>query len=152
MSHIIIGLHHHADDFISEAVSWFTHGRYSHAVLVSPCHSRVVESSGARKPQGVLSIPFEAWAISHPAYVLRKIPHPDPAAVWDQANTQVGKEYDWHYLWGWLARRNWQDPEKWVCHELIPWACQQAGHPVIEMDNAHWLTPDHLYRISQPLE
>jgi hypothetical protein len=95
---------------------------------------------------------IEVWSSTHHGYVLKKIPHPNPDAVWQHACSQVGKGYDWGYLFGWLLRRNWQDPEKWVCHELIPWSCQQAGHEIIEMNNPHFLTPDHLDRISLSLE
>ena len=152
MSHIIIGLHHAADDHISQLMAWFTHGRYSHVALVSPDGSEVIEASGMGKPKGVRAMSMEVWASRHPGFALRKIAHPFPDTVWQIATGQLGKGYDWNYLWGWLMRRLWQDPEKWVCHELIAWACQQAGHPIINMDNPQWLTPEHLYLISQPLE
>jgi uncharacterized protein YycO len=152
MSHIVIGLHHAADDRISQLMAWFTHGRYSHVALISPDGSEVIEASGMGQPKGVRAMSMEIWASRHPGFALRKIEHPFPDTVWQIATGQLGKGYDWNYLWGWLMRRLWQDPEKWVCHELIAWACQQAGHPIINMDNPQWLTPEHLYLISQPLE
>ena len=77
---------------------------------------------------------------------------PDAKTVWRLAETQADKPYDWGYLLGFLLRRNWQDQDKWVCHELIAWACQEAGHPIIDMTDAHFLTPDHLYRVTQPIK
>jgi uncharacterized protein YycO len=152
MSHIVIGLHHDPSDWISRVMAWLTHATYTHVALVAPDGSEVIEASAVGKPQGVRAMSMEVWTSKHPGFVLRKIEHPFPALVWQIATGQLGKGYDWNYLWGWLFRRLWQDPEKWVCHELIAWACQEAGHSILSMHAPHWLTPDHLDLISQPLE
>jgi len=150
-SHIVVGLHHMADDFISDAVTWFSHGLFSHIALLSPDGSEVIEASGFGKPSGVRVMSIEVWGSKHPDYVLRKIPHPNPTGVWDAACSQLGKGYDWLYLLGWLLRRNWHDISKWVCSELIEWACRQAGHSVFP-DNVSPMsvTPQSFYLISQP--
>jgi hypothetical protein len=152
VSHIVIALSHDPRDWISRVMAWLTHGRYTHVALVSGDGTEVIEASGMGKPEGVRMASFEVWTAKHPRYVLRKIPHPNPELVWRITTSRLGDGYDWAYLWGWLFRRNWQDSCKWVCHELIVWACEQAGHAIIEMDDAQWLTPEHLYLISQPLE
>jgi len=152
MSHIIIGLHHHADDRISQLMAWFSHARYTHVALISPDGSEVIEASGMGQPKGVRAMSMEVWASKHPGFVLRKIEHPFPDTVWQIATGQLGKGYDWNYLWGWLFRRNWQDPEKWVCSELIFDSCDKAGKAIVQMHASHWLTPDHLDLNSQPLE
>ena len=152
MSHIVLGLHHAADDFISKAMAWFTHGRYSHVALISPDGSEVIEASGMGQPKGVRAMSMEVWASRHPGFVLRKIEHPFPDTVWQIASSQIGKSYDWFFLWGFLFRRDWQDPEKWVCSELIIDSCTKAGHSILSLHAPHWLTPDHLDLISQSLE
>ena len=152
MSHIVLGFHHDENDWISRVMAWLTHATYTHVALVSPDGSEVIEASGVGKPQGVRAMSMEVWASKHPGFVLRKIPHGKPAEAYAAASAQIGARYDWSYLWGWLFRRNWQNPDKWVCHELIAWAADATGYPFINMDGAEWLTPQHLYLVSQPLE
>lgn len=152
MSHIVLAFSHDPRDWISRAMAWLTHGRYTHVALVSGDGSEVIESSGVGRPQGVRMASFAAWAARHPNYVLRKIHHQNPDLVWRIAASRLGDGYDWAYLCGWLFRRNWQDSCKWVCHELIVWACERAGRAIIDMDEAQWLTPEHLYLVSQPLD
>jgi uncharacterized protein YycO len=152
MSHNVIGLHHDNSDWISRLMAWLTHATYTHVALVAPDGSEVIEASGVGKPQGVRAMSMEVWASKHPRFVLRKIPHNNHELVWQIAFSQIGKGYDWSYLWGWLFRSNWQDTDKWTCNELIVWACEQAGQPCLTTDAPQWLTPEHLYLISQPLE
>jgi uncharacterized protein YycO len=153
MSHIIIGLHHAADDHISKAMAWFTHGRYSHVALISPDGSEVIEASGMGQPKGVRAMSMEVWASRHPGFALRKIEHPFPTLVWQIATGQLGKGYDWFFLLSYLARSDWQDEDKWVCSELIEWACRQAGHSVFPDGVSRIsVTPESLFLVSQPLE
>jgi uncharacterized protein YycO len=133
-------------------MAWLTHATYTHVALVAPDGSEVIEASAVGKPQGVRAMSMEVWASRHPGFVLRRIPHGDPEQAYIAASSKIGKAYDFGYLWGWLFRRNWQNLDRWVCHELIAWAAQETGDPFINMENAQWLTPEHLYLISQPLE
>ncbi len=133
-------------------IEWLTRGRWSHCMLMHPgMNRRYIESSGIAEPSGVYVREVDAY-IARGDWDFRMIPHPDPVAVWSAAFSQIGKPYDWMYLFGWVFRRNWQHKEKWVCHELIAWAAQETGHPIIDMNDSHWLTPQHLYLISKPLE
>lgn len=54
----------------------------------------------------------------------------------DSLFTQLDSKYDWSGLWGWVADRDWQDPSKWFCSELIAYALFQA-------DILKFLTPPH---------
>jgi hypothetical protein len=148
--YIIVGFSHDKKDFISRAIGWLTHGSYTHTVLFHPSQTQGIEASGMGKFKGVRNISLENF-MKKPNAVLRKIPHNDPYKVWDIAVSQLGKKYDWSYFLGWLLRSNIQNPDKWVCQELIVWAADKAGDPILVMDNSHWLTPYHLWLISKEL-
>jgi uncharacterized protein YycO len=140
----------HNDDWISRLIGWLTRSKHSHVALVSPDGKNVLEATGLSKPGGVRLIPIEQFYAERQHIEVRTIEHPFPINVWSHAWSQLGKPYDWSYLWGWLLHRDWQDREKWVCHELIVWAAAQSGQPLLEMADAHYLTPGDLYRISKP--
>jgi len=117
-------------------------------VLVHPLGHEYVEASGIGQP-GVRIKPIAEFT-AKPDRIFRRIPHPDPALVWAWAVSQACEDYDWGFLFGWLCRRKWDHPARWTCNDLIAWAADRAGHPIINMDNPHWLTPEHLYLISLP--
>ena len=151
VSHIILGFSR-SDHWISHLVRKLTKGRFSHVMLLNPESRYYVEASGLASPSGVRMHTLPEF-FARAEWDFRVIEHPNPKAVWEAAISQVGKPYDWSYMIGWfLNDRDWQDPDKWSCHELILWACEMAGHPIIEMEDAHNLTPHHLYLISKPME
>lgn len=153
MSHIVLGFSHHRRKLISVLVRWFTHGNYSHVMLLEPNGRRYVEASGSASPSGVRIHDLEDFLASRPEWEFRTIEHPNPMAVWRIACSQEGKKYDWAYFLGWLFLHNWQSEQRWVCNELITWACSVAGHPLFTKDaEPDWLTPQHLFLISKPLE
>lgn len=149
---ITLYFHHDPDDWISRLMAWFTRSRYTHVALLSPGGNYVLEATGAHVPTGVSCQPTWLWQSRHPGFIARVAETPDAQLVWQFASTQTDKPYDWTYLWGWLFRRNWQRTDRWVCHELIAWACQEAGTPLLDMTDAHFLTPDHLYRVTHPIK
>lgn len=57
------------------------------------------------------------------------------------ARSQIGRPYDWPGIFGWGFRRNWQEQDSWFCSELIAWAFQQAGQPLLRFDKAWRVTP-----------
>jgi len=151
MSHIVLGFSR-SNTLVGRSIEWFTRGHWSHCMLLHPDMNRkYIEASGMAKPSGVFVREIDSY-LARGEWDFRTIPHPDPIGVWNAAYSQVGKPYDWHYLFGWLLRRKWQNSNRWVCHELIAWAAEQAGHPIIDMNDSHWLTPQHLYLISRSME
>lgn len=144
MSHITVAFAGPAN-WIGRLICWVTAFRYSHVALVSPCGQWYVEASGRGKPGvRVRDMAKRQWDD------MRRIPHPKPEAVWEAAISQAGKDYDFAYLWGYLFRRSWQDPQKWACQELIVWAAAEAGHPIIHSEYER-ATPQHLHMISEAL-
>ena len=132
--------------WIGQLIAITTGFKYSHVVLVSPDGEFFIESSGAGPKSGVA-----VHAIGHkPFDEFRRILHPRPNDVWEASLDHAGKPYDYSYLWGWLFRRDWQDPEKWVCTELIVDSCAAAGRPIIH-ERKNRVTAETLYMISEPV-
>ena len=67
-----------------------------------------------------------------------------PVSVLDIAASQIGKPYDWGAIAGFATRRNWQDPQRWFCSELIAWAFQEAGFPLLRTMDSHKISPRDL--------
>ena len=149
MSYITVGFSHDPSDWISRVMAWLTHARYTHAVMFNPSDlSQAIEASGVGSPKGVRYISLDEF-MRKPNATARRISCKNPELVWELAASKIGNGYDWMYLLGWLTRRNLQDSERWVCHELIAWAAHAAGSPLLDMSDAIWLTPEHLYLISK---
>ena len=83
----------------------------------------------------------------HSRYIVADIPCADPAAVIAAARSQVGKPYDLTALFGLLAHRDWQEPDRWFCSELVAWSFQQGGSPLFRPDAMHRVTPQHLWML-----
>ena len=64
-----------------------------------------------------------------------------PAEVIYFAVAQVGKPYDWDALLGMPFRKDWRDPSKWFCSELVTAAFEAGGHPILRSDHVDRVTP-----------
>lgn len=152
MSAITLAFHHAADDWISRVMAWCTHGGPTHVAMVSPDGAWVIEASSMGRPKGVRVVAFTTWATRHPGYELCTIPHKDPQGVWARACTQVGKRYDWGWIWGWVFRlRSLQDQDRWVCSELIDWACEAEGDPIFLINMRWHISPRVLRAVATPI-
>lgn len=56
---------------------------------------------------------------------------------YDFLYAQLGKPYDWRAVFGLGLGRNWRDPEKWFCSELVAAALEASGWvpPLSAVDN-----------------
>ena len=148
MSHIYLAFSYNNSSPISRLIRFFTWGEYSHVALVNPETGLALESNHSTGVQLTTLSQFFLRSIPE----IRRIPHSSPAEVWSAATSQIGKEYDMAFLWGWILRRNWQDPEKWSCSELIAWAAKEGGKGIISDDRISRVVPEHLYMISEKTE
>jgi uncharacterized protein YycO len=112
----------------------FTWSPYSHVDLVLP-DGRLL---GARGDGGV--------AIREPELFLTvtRFTVDAPECVIDAALEQLGKPYDWSAIAGIVTRRNWQQPDRWFCSELVAWAFESAGRPLLRAQGTHRITPRDL--------
>lgn len=67
-----------------------------------------------------------------------------PNSVIERALTQLGKPYDYSALLGFIFRRNIQDPKSWFCSELVAWAFEKEGYPLLNSHNYYRITPRDL--------
>lgn len=141
-SAILVGFCTDRRDWISAVIRWLTWWRHSHVVLISPSADYFIESTHGK---GVVGGEFAAF-LCRDGCELRGIPHPDPQAVWDKAASQIGKPYDWRYVYGWLFHRRWQDPAAWSCSELIAWAAE-----LFPADFRGRVSPRDVYLLSKPV-
>jgi len=82
--------------------------------------------------------------LEEPARVERFRVAADEGAVVAAMQSQLGRPYDWDGILGWTFRRDWQEEDSWFCSELVAWAFQQAGNPLLRAECVHRITPRDL--------
>lgn len=90
---------------------------WSHA-LVSDAHAVAIDSTF--KLGGVRRRPMDdaLHGASQVAWELAPLDREAEAREW--LYHQIGKDYDWRPILGWLgAGRDWRDPYAWFCFELV---------------------------------
>lgn len=114
----------------------FTWSDYSHVDIVLP-DGRLL---GAMSDGVAIREPYPCDRVARYKLDIPMISH-DLAKIF--AEDQLGKDYDWPAIFGMIIRNNWQQPDRWFCSELVAWAFQQAGSPLIN-DQGHRITPRDL--------
>ena len=62
-------------------------------------------------------------------------------------DAQLGKPYDHSAIWGFAANRDWRDPQKWFCSELVLAALEESQWcPPLDIPS-NKVTPVSLYLI-----
>lgn len=115
-------------------------------------HSGVafVDSDGVEKlieshagAGGVRVIPLADALKTYSKHEVIEVQVPDEAAGIAYGLSQVGKKYDWGWIWGYFVReRGWASDEKWVCSELTEAMIGAAGRLRFRLD-ATRITPHH---------
>jgi uncharacterized protein YycO len=67
-----------------------------------------------------------------------------PYAVLDHAYSQVTRPYDWRGALGIGLHRDWRRTNAWFCSELVAWAFEAAGFPLLRADHIDRVTPRDL--------
>ncbi len=123
--------------FGSKAIEWLEWSDMSHVDFVLP-FGRLL---GARMSGGVQIRPPHYNKFTRTAiYSVDASEH-----VIKLAKSQIGKPYDkaailafiWHH-------RAWSDERAWFCSELVAWAFEQAGVPLLDSDKLYRITPGEL--------
>lgn len=127
---------------LSAAIRAFTWSRWSHVALVDG--ATVIEAVAVHGVRRALL----ADAIERAAdYAFVDLPASDPAAVLAAAAGELGKPYDLTALLGLVLRRDWQECDAWFCSELVAWAFQAAGQPLLRSEVVRRVTPQHLWML-----
>lgn len=124
----------------SLALRTWMHSRFSHCALLDPDTGTVIEAVAS----GVQERPLQDLIhdASHHEFV--RIPCRNPWAVLAAAREQVGKPYDWKAILGFWLRRSWQKEDAFICSELVAWALDVVGEPVVRRE-AYRVSPEALY-------
>lgn len=118
----------------SRLICWGTWGRHSHVDFVLP-DGRLFGAV----PGGVMARPFDPSALRIERYLVDA-----PASVLERALSQEGKPYDWEGVLGYALRRDWQEDDAWFCSELVAWAFQADGSPLLRAVAAWRINPRDL--------
>ena len=118
----------------SQVIRWATWSPFSHVDLVLE-DGRLL---GATARHGVIIRDPE------PTTDCARFQVNAPPAILAAARSQIGRPYDWPGIFGWGLRRNWQEDDSWFCSELIAWAFQEAGFPLLRAEHAYRITPRDL--------
>lgn len=63
---------------------------------------------------------------------------------WEFLDAQIGKPYDFGAIAGILIHRDWRNPNKWFCSELVAAAFEYAGVPLLRTDFIDRVSPGQL--------
>ena len=122
------------------AITW---SDWSHVAIIDG--EEVIEATWP----AVRVVPLADVIVKHSRFVVADIPCQDPAAVIAAARSQIGKPYDFTALFGMLARRDWQEADRWFCSELVAWSFSQGGSPLFRPETLYRITPQHLWMIAK---
>lgn len=125
----------------SAAIRYFTWSPYSHVDFVLPNGMLL----GARAARGVALYSPAEWQASRVATYSVATNIRQQEAILRAARSQIGKPYDWGGVLGIALRsRRWQADDSWFCSELVTWAFEQAGVPLLRTTDAWRITPRDL--------
>lgn len=114
---------------------------WSHVALIHG--DEVIEATWPR----VRSSSLTDVIARHSKHTIVDVPSDMSEEIISAARSQIGKPYDLSALFGLVVRRDWQNPDKWFCSELVAWAFQQGGHPLFRPDSLYRITPQHLWML-----
>lgn len=133
---IVFCRRHHIGSALLRVALWSS---WSHCALIDGID--VIEATAFN---GVRRRPLAKLLWESSEFTIVRIPTQDPDAVLRAAASQIGRRYDWLGLLGIGLRRKWQSDSAWFCSELIAWAFEAAGQPLVRL-RAWRITPRDLY-------
>ena len=130
-----------SDDTLgADLIGWYTRSLYTHVDAIMPGGGLL----GARIKGGVQSRPPDYRTFTRCARFTTTLSPEAENRFYGTLVSQLGKPYDWTGIVGFIADRDWRDPSHWYCSELIAWAFEQAGRPLLRIDNLDRVTPRDL--------
>jgi hypothetical protein len=82
-----------------------------------------------------------AWRGPNHTTPLLLLTCPNVDKIAEMAFTQEGKGYNQRAIAGIALGRNWDNPNEFYCSELVLWAAEKAGTPLL---NSRFLPIEHL--------
>lgn len=127
------------DGFSSKIIRWFTRSQWSHVDLVMPDGSLL----GALPFKGVVQRKEDKNKGETKTLYVR-VPDEMANLVFNFAEEQLGKKYDWIAIYGFVGRHDWQREGKWFCSELVFASIKKSGVELLH--GKKWrISPRDLY-------
>jgi hypothetical protein len=144
-------------DLVSGTIRAFTWSSVSHVDIRLPAglkygNGRVTENGdlvGARFAQdkglnkGVSVRPWNYHKTSKEIWTVSDTTPETDAKIYEAALSQVGKPYDLSGIANFALHRDWREEDSFFCSELVAWAFEQAGAPLLN-GNCNRITPGML--------
>lgn len=129
-----------SNTFFSYVIRILTKSKWSHCVVVFEDVAVSAELSG------VTTFKVNNFIKSTSEHEIITVPCPDYKEVYDFSYDQIGTPYDYAGLIGLEVDRDWQDPYKWFCSEMVSTALLKGGVVLPEeWPSAYRITPGMLY-------
>jgi hypothetical protein len=108
-------------------VRFGTRSHFSHVDYILPDGVSII---GARAFKGVVQETLEERIARSTHYAIYEFDG-DAQAIAEQLRPQLGKRYDWLGCMGIAAHRDWRQDDAWFCSELVEYAAERAGSPLL---------------------
>lgn len=118
----------------SKVIQWITWSDYSHVDFVLP-EGRLL---GARGDGVKIREDYGNYER------VKRVQADAPDSVIHRALSQLHTPYDYAALLGLTFRRDWENPHAWFCSELVAWAFEEEGHPLLREIPSSRITPRDL--------
>lgn len=128
-------------DPIAALVRWQSRSHYSHAALLIPGTTTVIESypfRGVRKRE----LTAKDWERIH-AYRVPDMTVKQWAGAVQFCESQMGMGYDWRNVLRFVSRVPARENNRWFCSELVFEAIRRTYRRVLNM-SAEYVNPGHL--------
>jgi len=139
-----------ADGLSSEAIEWFSHGRFSHVDSVLDDGSLLGARSDvvAGVPAGVQIRPPNYEPFKRVLRVELPAPKTVVADYYAFVRGEIGKPYDSDGIVAFVLGRDWRAPDSWFCSELVARALEVSGFLLYPLASpANKVTPSELVQI-----
>lgn len=128
---------------VSYAIKLLTWSEYSHVGFI--LNDNVVLDS-TFTAGGVKIRSFDEIKKHSSRILIREYPRISSDSI-NWAKSQIGKPYDFTAIIGIPFRRNWQEEDRWFCSELVAWACEKAGTPIVNKEKWRVTPQDELQAV-----
>lgn len=138
---------------VSRIIRFLNWSEYSHASLETSKKTEVEAWSGTgikeflsgglvrEVPVGTQHDPKTVVDIYEPVDMPEEIAQRIEARI----RSKVGKKYDWRGVFKFLTRREPLHDDIWFCSELVAWACEMEGWPLLNKHHSKIFPADIAY-------
>ena len=119
---------------VGQVIRTATWSEWDHVSFVAPGGTLLSALPG----RGVTLAPRTAGA------VWQRFEIGSPSAIYRRALGQIGKPYDWSAVIGIGLHRDWREEDSFFCSELVAWAFEVTGWPLLRADRLNRITPRDL--------